>query len=109
LQYFLFFPSVSCVQARGQTIRRQREQSGYGLRAFAQLVEVSPSWLSRIETGKANPSPDVIKRIALALRKERNVRAAIEQIANPEEGSDEHRNAVPPPDRQAAGCSMADD
>lgn len=78
------------MQARGQRIRRQRESCGYGLTAFAQLIGVSPGWLSRIERDQGDPSPDVLKRIALALHKERKTRAAIAEITDTEdEGSDE--------------------
>jgi transcriptional regulator with XRE-family HTH domain len=78
-------------------IRRQREESGYGLRDFADLIGVSPSWLSRIERDhKANPSPDVLRRIALELRRARTARAAINEIAHTdEEETDGHD--IPPP------------
>ncbi|MDT0306181.1 helix-turn-helix transcriptional regulator [Streptomyces sp. DSM 44917] len=69
------------MQARGETIRRRRIESGYGLRDFARLAGVSPSWLSRIERNKANPSPDVLKRIALALQDASRTRDAIAEIA----------------------------
>jgi transcriptional regulator with XRE-family HTH domain len=78
------------VQTRGQQIRSQREQCGYGLRAFAQAIGISPGWLSRIETNQGDPSPDVVKRIALALHRERDTRRAIAEITETEdEGSDE--------------------
>lgn len=76
---------VAHVQARGHTIRRKREGAGYGLRAFADVVGVSPSWLSRIERDLVNPSPDVLRRIALALQKEQRATAAIKEIAEPTE------------------------
>jgi transcriptional regulator with XRE-family HTH domain len=78
------------MQARGHTIRRQRKECGYGLRAFARLIGVHPSWLSRIENDKANPSPDVLRRIALTLRREHEAREAIAEITQQEtEGSDD--------------------
>jgi transcriptional regulator with XRE-family HTH domain len=78
------------VQARGNEIRRLREESGYGLRAFADLVGISPSWLSKVENDKANPSPDVLRRIALALQGAADTREAIAKIAQQEtEGSDD--------------------
>lgn len=77
-------PIVSLVQARGKTIRRQREESGYDLTTFAREVGISPSWLSRIENDEANPSPDVLKRIALGLQQARETRAAIAAITQPE-------------------------
>lgn len=78
------------MQARGDEIRRQRKESGYGLTAFARRIGVSPSWLSRIERDQAHPSPDVLRRIALALKREAPARAAINKIAQHEdEGPDE--------------------
>ncbi|WP_075001248.1 helix-turn-helix domain-containing protein [Streptomyces qinglanensis] len=77
------------MQARGYRIRRQREESGYGLTAFANRIGVSPSWLSRIERDQANPSPDLLRRIALTLRSERAARAAISEIALTQERRDE--------------------
>ena len=76
---------VAHMQARGRTIRRKREASGYGLTAFARRVEISPSHLSRIERGKANPSPDVLKRIAVALQRAQRDRDAIAEIADTQE------------------------
>jgi transcriptional regulator with XRE-family HTH domain len=79
------------MRAHGDEIRRQRRDSGRNLRTFAKEVGTSPSWLSRIETNKATPSPDLLKRIAVALQKAAGDRAAIAKIARPEEGSDEHQ------------------
>jgi transcriptional regulator with XRE-family HTH domain len=56
------------MQARGARIRRKREEAGHGLNAFAHLVGISPSWLSRIERDQTHqPSPGVLRRIADAL------------------------------------------
>lgn len=76
---------VASMQARGRTIRRKREACGYGLTAFALRIGISASHLSRIENGKANPSPDVLRRIALAFRREAQATAAIKEIAEQEE------------------------
>ena len=60
---------VSLVQPQGSTIRQRREELGYGLTRFAISVRMSPSYLSRIETGKChNPSPELLIRIAKGLR-----------------------------------------
>ncbi len=78
------------MQARGDRIRRKREECGFNLTDFARRVGISPSWLSRIERDKVHPSPDVLKRIALAIREQCDVRSAIAEIAQHEtEGSDE--------------------
>lgn len=58
------------MEARGARIRSDREEAGHGLNQFADLVGVSPSWLSRIERGESKrPSPEVLKRIAEGLGK----------------------------------------
>lgn len=78
------------MKARGDTIRRSREESGLGLTEFATRIGISASYLSRIERDQASPSPGVVKRIAEELRKERTARAAIAEITEPEtEGSDD--------------------
>lgn len=77
------------MQARGSTIRDKREACGLSLTQLADQAGISVSWLSRIENDQANPSPAVIRAIALALRDEQAARAAIEEIAHTEtEGSD---------------------
>ncbi|MFJ1664844.1 helix-turn-helix domain-containing protein [Streptomyces bottropensis] len=48
----------------GPRIRRRRELSGHGLRAFADSVGISASYLSRIERGQRAPQPEVLKAIA---------------------------------------------
>lgn len=77
--------SIANMQARGRTIRRKREACGYGLTAFARRVKISASHLSRIERGKANPSPDVLKRIALALQQQTRIADAIAEITDDEQ------------------------
>ncbi|NGO69168.1 helix-turn-helix transcriptional regulator [Streptomyces sp. SB3404] len=61
-----------------------------GLTAFAARIDVSPSWLSRIERDRANPSPDLLRRIAMELNRERHVRVAIAEITRPDMRRDEH-------------------
>ncbi len=77
------------MKARGQSIRRSREESGFGLTEFATRIGISASYLSRIERDQANPSPQVVRLIAEELRQQREVRAAIAEITDTEEGSDE--------------------
>src|SRR3954452_24197515 len=40
----------------GQRLRSERERHGVSLRALARRLEISPSALSQIETGKSRPS-----------------------------------------------------
>lgn len=77
------------MQASGQQIRRKREESGCGLTEFATSIGISASYLSRVERDQANPSPNVVRRIAEELRKERTTREAIAEITESEEGSDD--------------------
>jgi transcriptional regulator with XRE-family HTH domain len=47
------------------TIRALRVAQGFGLREAADLLSISPAYLSRIERAKENaPNPDIIKRMA---------------------------------------------
>lgn len=44
-----------------------REESGVSLGRFAFELEMTPGYLSRIELGLRNPSPEVTARIAVRL------------------------------------------
>ncbi|WP_445520533.1 helix-turn-helix domain-containing protein [Streptomyces sp. NEAU-174] len=81
---------VAYMRTRGTDIRRKREEAGHGLNAFARVVGIAPSHLSRIERNETNPSPEVQKRIAEALG------VAIKEIAEHEEEETDER-PVPPP------------
>ncbi len=51
----------------GKKVREARNKNGMSLRELATHVEVSPSLLSQIENGKANPSVDTLYKIAREL------------------------------------------
>jgi len=51
----------------GLNIKQQREQRKITLRKLAQDIQVSPSFLSQVEKGKAVPSLATLKRIADSL------------------------------------------
>ncbi len=51
----------------GQSIRSVREQRGLSLRELARRVDVSPSFISQIELGKANPSVGTLYSIVSVL------------------------------------------
>ncbi|MFD8319683.1 helix-turn-helix domain-containing protein [Kitasatospora purpeofusca] len=70
------------MQARGEIIRRKREQEGYGLRRFAAQVAISPTHLSRIERGHRGAQPEVLARIA------RGLGVALKDIAEEKEGKE---------------------
>ena len=52
----------------GETIRKLREAQGLGLRETANLIDISPTYLSRIEREKESPpKPEIIKSLAKVL------------------------------------------
>lgn len=53
----------------GTTVRSARQETGYGLRELAERIDISPAYLSRIETSsiECTPSEDLIRSIASAL------------------------------------------
>ena len=57
----------------GATVRRLREEKKIGLRKFAQMVGMSPTYLSKVERDQFNPpSEEKIKAIAAALGEDAN-------------------------------------
>lgn len=49
----------------GQTLRDKRIQRGFSLRKFAELVGVSPTYLSQVEEGNVDPpTAERVKRMA---------------------------------------------
>ena len=53
----------------GEFLREQRLKTGYSLRTFAKVIDMQPSNLSFIESGKTNPprSTEILFKIASAL------------------------------------------
>lgn len=49
-------------------LRSQRQLARLSLRALSELTNVSDSYLSQVERGLHEPSPDVLKSIAAALK-----------------------------------------
>jgi transcriptional regulator with XRE-family HTH domain len=55
----------------GQTLRRLRESAGISLRAFAKMVERTPTYISKIERDDLlPPAEEVIKEMARILRQD---------------------------------------
>ncbi|MBP0629948.1 helix-turn-helix transcriptional regulator [Cupriavidus sp. AcVe19-6a] len=52
----------------GKRIRELRQATGLSQEAFADHVGFARTYMSRIETGAANPSLDAIETLATALR-----------------------------------------
>ena len=59
-------------QRVGPTLRAMRLRRGFSLNELAELSEISPSHLSRIERGLTVPSYDVLDNIASALGSDLN-------------------------------------
>jgi transcriptional regulator with XRE-family HTH domain len=57
---------VSVWKRFGSLLRRSRVKAGYGLREFAQKVDLSPTYISRVETGKIPPPTE--RRIKVMAR-----------------------------------------
>jgi len=53
--------------ATGKAARRVREESGKSLRCVARIMGVSPSYLSAVERGKKNWSPNLVWRFNEAI------------------------------------------
>ena len=53
----------------GQRIRRMREAKEYGLRETARKLEISPAYLSRVETNEETipPSEELLRKLATLL------------------------------------------
>jgi transcriptional regulator with XRE-family HTH domain len=54
-------------QTLGEALRFLREQRGISLRALAERVDFSPSFISQIENGQSSPSISSMEKIANAL------------------------------------------
>jgi transcriptional regulator with XRE-family HTH domain len=55
------------VESFGAELRRRRQDAGLSLAALARLVHYSKSHLSKVETGRKPPSPDLAQRCDAAL------------------------------------------
>ncbi len=53
---------------QGAFIRIRREAAGMSQRDLANRVQMSPAWISNIETGKSSPSLETLQRIADVLQ-----------------------------------------
>ncbi len=58
----------------GDDIKRARLGCGYSLRGLAKMCDISPTYLSRLETNKeAKPSEEVCDRLAAILGLDSNI------------------------------------
>lgn len=60
-------PSPSEVEIFGHRLRAERVAAGLSLAALASRLKVTKGYLSRLETGKAEPSAQMVKDVAQAL------------------------------------------
>jgi len=60
-------PRAEPQAALGQAVRRLREEKGLTQEAVAHAAGVHPTWVSRLEGGKLNPSWGMVARVADAL------------------------------------------
>ncbi len=60
-------PLLPLAVAFGNTVRQLREEAGWTQEAFADHCGFFRTYLSRIETGKANPTLNVIEVISKAI------------------------------------------
>lgn len=69
----------------GETIRELRVAQNLGLRETASKVNISPTYLSRIERGKEHPPrPEVIKELAHVLAADPDVLFRLSSSTDPE-------------------------
>ncbi|MGH7963635.1 MAG: helix-turn-helix transcriptional regulator [Candidatus Binatia bacterium] len=52
----------------GRRIKSLRKNKGYSQEKLAEIVDISPRYLSSIETGKENPTLDLFLRLAKGLQ-----------------------------------------
>jgi transcriptional regulator with XRE-family HTH domain len=64
----LIFAYVGDVKINPAALTEIRERSGFSKASFASLVGIAPSYLTEIEQGKKPGGPEVIKRMADALK-----------------------------------------
>jgi transcriptional regulator with XRE-family HTH domain len=55
------------IQSLGAQVRMLREQLGFSLREFSRRTGISPSFLCEVESGRRNPGPERLDRIAETL------------------------------------------
>jgi HTH-type transcriptional regulator, competence development regulator len=78
----------------GETLREMREAQDLGLRVAAELLGISPAYLSRIERGKERPpKPELIKKMAMLLGGDADLLFRLAESTDPDIA--EYMNVVP--------------
>ena len=62
------FRTIPCMNEPGRLITEAREAAGLNKRELAELVNLSPSMISKLESGKVSVTPDVFRSLTTALR-----------------------------------------
>ncbi len=78
----------------GERLRKERDRLGLSLRELARRLEVSPSLVSQIETGKIQPSVRTLYAIVSELGVSLDELFAPPEADRPETASDPHRRAA---------------
>lgn len=60
-------PVTECRRTLGENLKRLREMQGVSLRRLGLMTGVYYQYISRIEKGDANPTVDVLDKLASAL------------------------------------------
>ena len=55
----------------GSYVKKLRTKEGFTSYGLARAIDIDPSYMYRIESGKANPSKGIVKALADALRHSR--------------------------------------
>jgi len=55
------------IAVKRKELVKYRIKAGYGLRAFARKIGMSSAYLSQLESGDRNPSPETAKKIVEAI------------------------------------------
>src|SRR5689334_1055032 len=61
-------PNYNPAMNIGTRIRQIRKASGIGIKSLAKAIQINPSYLSRIESGKVSPSESSLRKISNALK-----------------------------------------
>ena len=64
---FKLHPMVSSMEHFGRRVRALREGTGLSQERFADAIRVGRSHMGKIETGKANPTLEIMVKIAIGL------------------------------------------
>jgi transcriptional regulator with XRE-family HTH domain len=92
----------------GAHLRARREEQGVSLRELARRLQISPSALSQIETGKSRPSVGTLYAIVSELRMSLDeLFAASPTARRPSQGDERRAGTATAPPRARTSCRSA--